>query len=229
MIHKKASAIILVVTLSFLGGCYKGSLSELKKNHPISYYDDSKEIDNIRINCKRITYDRKHDCTLVKLTIDNQTDASCIFCPTDINVPLVCQKTRERIYEKHNTIKSSMYKAVGYGLLGLIISERLTAPVRALAYTTSGTAFFDNPILHGIIVGSGLLGGLLGGIIGNKKKPTYNSDIKNYYSQESNTKIIFCNETDSIMLLIKGSDIRNFDIALHTSAGINSYNMRLSR
>ncbi len=229
MINKKILSIVLVASLAFLGGCQKASYAQLKKNHPISFYDDSQEIDNVRVSCKRMAYDSSTDCTLIKLSIDNQTDTSCMFGPTDINLPLITHENAQRIYDTYNNRGKRISQSIGYGIMGFLVGSIASFPLLLL----SGLATFGSS-KQAWNCGAGAIGVTtvsvaLGGLLGYRKKIEYNPKSKSYFSQDSSQKVIFGNEQDAVMLCVQGRNVKNLDITLHSQTGTRQFGLRLKQ
>ncbi len=221
--NKQLFPVTLIASLAFLGGCQKANFAELKKNHPISFYDDSQEINNVRVSCKRMTYDKEHHCTLIKLSVDNQTDTSCMFGPLDINLPLITHENAQRIYDTYNNRGKRISRSIGYGIMGFFVGLVPAYPFWLGAMMCANDALMLSKITLGITGASASIAGLLG----YRKKIEYNPKSKSYFSQDSSQKVIFGNEQDAVMLCVQGRNLHNLDITLHSSTGTRQLGLHI--
>ncbi len=220
MINRHPFPTILIASLAFLGGCQKAGFAELKKNHPISFYDDTQEIDNVRVSCKHMAYNKKHDCTLIKLSVNNQTDTSCMFGPTDINLQLVTHENAQRIYDTYNNKGKRIGRSIGYGMIGFIAGF---AP--AFLFLLGALIADNDALLRNIGLGIMGTGAAIGSRLGYRERVKYNPKSKSYFSQGSPQKVVFGNEQDAVMLCVQGRTVKNLDFTLHSSASTRQFNL----
>ncbi len=172
-----------------------------------------------------MAYDKKHDCTLIKLSVDNQTDRSCMFGPTDINLTLVTHENAQRIYDTYNNKGKRIGQTVGYGIMGFFAGSISSLPLLLL----SGLAAFGSS-KQAWNCGAGAIGvatisTALGGLLGYRKKIEYNPKSKSYFSQNSSQKVILGNEQDAVMLCVQGRNVHSLDMTLHSQIGIRQFNL----
>jgi len=223
----------MLIPLVLLSGCMHHQPRMNKKSYHLNAQaaDDSRLIDDIRVSCKKAHYDKKTDCTIVKLTVENRTDVSCSFSRSDLNVPLISQEQADKLGKSPRWTKSSrvlLASGVGVGasaaacgcFVAAILSKNifLVLPTAILWGLTMG-------ILPGcIILGTGVAAGRVTYNRISKKKNKLGIE---YVCAGSKKKVIFPGEAQTILLLVKGQQIQDLSVALQRDSGPVNYALRL--
>lgn len=214
----------MLVPLILLSGCMHHQPRMNKRSYHLNVQtaDDSRLIDDIRVSSKKAHYDKKTDCTLVKLTVENRSHASCSFRPSDLNMPLISQDQAERLLAYSGR---DIARIIGFASVGATASFcSLIFPT--LIMLVPGAFYFSTTIWRCIVVGTPLAGMLFGASRANYKTTKMVQGF-DYMSRESKKKVIFSGEIQTVLLLVKGQQIHDLSVALQTDNGLVDYVLRL--
>ncbi len=220
---RSKSISVMLVPLVLLSGCMHHQPRMDKRSYHLTAQaaDDSRLIDDIRVSCKKAYYDKKTDCTLVKLTVENRSNASCLFRPSDLNVPLISQDQADKLVKSPRFIKPLV--ATGVGVAGLF-GPLVCGFIYVMSLPSGGTSgLFLLPFMVLSCVTGPAVGAITYALIPEKK----NKLGLEYMCAGSKKKVIFTGETQTVLLLVKGQQIQDLSVALQTDNGRVNYALRL--
>ena len=222
----------MLMPLVLLSGCMHHQPRMNRKSYHLNAQtaDDSRLIDDIRVSSKKVHYDKKTDCTIVKLTVENRSDASCSFSRSDLNVPLISQEQAYKLVKSTRFIKPLVAGGIGCGVgaAGVLGSISLISSMTAKSTTAYAYAYLLGPLmLVPIVVIPLVAGAAVGGIIYALIPDERNKLGIEYMCGAGKKKVIFSGETQTVLLLVKGQQIQDLSVALQTDNGRVDYALRL--